>query len=498
MHDKIGTAGFPFAANPGRRGLTRRELLQIGAVAPFTLSAAGLAQANPVIATPANGFGAAKRCILLYLWGSPGQQETFDPKPDAPREVRGEFGSIATAVPGVRVGEILPQIAGLLDRVTILRSLSHPYPIHGTAFAFSGVPATDIPMETNLRDPRHWPFIGSVVEYLAELSDPKPCAVPRNFGLPFPIGSKRRAKPGALGGFLGSAYDTIWSEFQALGTREVLRDAGAPDVQPKIVADPYLGILPTDRLESIATDESTSLDRLNGRTSLLDQLEGASSALERRSRRTSFDRHRALARSMLTSGKLREALDIQREPANVRDRYGMTLFGQSCLAARRLLEAGGKFVTVCWDEFGLVNTGWDTHIHMRSRLKEELGPGLDNALASLIHDLEDRGMLESTAIAVMSEHGRTPMVQNVSEGGRDHWSRSYSALFAGGPFAKGRVVGKTDHMAGDVLEMPVSPKDVLATLYYALGIDPQSEIQDRLGRPYAIGGSGLVCNELFA
>jgi uncharacterized protein (DUF1501 family) len=197
------------------------------------------------------------------------------------------------------------------------------------------------------------------------------------------------------------------------------------------------------------------------------------------------------------SGKLREALDIQREPMNMRDRYGMTLFGQSCLAARRLLEAGGKFVTVCWDEYALVNTGWDTHVHMRSRLKDELGPGLDSGLATLLEDLDARGMLDDTAIAVISEHGRTPVVRNVSGGGRDHWSRAYSAVFAGASFAKGRVVGRTDRIAGDVAENPFSPKDVVATLFHVLGIDPQMEIHDSLGRPYAVGSTGRVRHELL-
>jgi arylsulfatase A-like enzyme len=135
---------------------------------------------------------------------------------------------------------------------------------------------------------------------------------------------------------------------------------------------------------------------------------------------------------------------------------------------------------------------------MRSRLKEELGPGFDSAFASLLEDLETRGMLEDTAIVVLSEHGRTPVVQNVSGGGRDHWSRAYSAIFAGGGFAKGRIVGRTDHIAGEVSENPFSPKDVVATLFHLLGIDPQTEIHDRLGRPYPIGGVGRVRNELLA
>ncbi|MBS0265617.1 MAG: DUF1501 domain-containing protein [Planctomycetes bacterium] len=491
----IRPAGCPI---PSHQRISRRDLLRIGTLAPLTWGATRAADARPTGDAPAlPGFGKAERCILLYLWGSPGQQETLDPKPDAPLEVRGEFQSIDSALPGVRVGEILPRIARLLDRVTILRSLTHDQPIHGTAFALSGVPTTDLNLEGNLRDPRHWPFIGSVVEYLADRNDPSPSPVPRNFGLPFPVGSRRRAKPGALGGFLGSAYDTIWSEFAADGTRELLRDAGAPDVLPKLVRDPFAGIRPTDRLESIATDQTFSLDRLAGRSSLLDQLEVASPALARQQARTAFDRYRTLARSMLTNGKLRAALDVQQEPTPVRDRYGMTLFGQSCLAARRLLEAGGKFVTVCWDEYGLVNTGWDTHVHMRSRLKDELGPGFDMAFSSLLTDLSDRGLLDTTAIAVISEHGRTPFVQNVTEGGRDHWARAYSALLAGGPFAQGRVVGRTDPIAGDVVDTPFSPKDVITTLLYALGINPQWEIHDRSGRPYQIGGTGRVRNELF-
>ncbi len=479
-------------------GLTRRDWLHVGALAPLGLTLAARARARPSGVPPAtNGFGSARRCVLLYLWGSPSQLDTFDPKPDAPPEVRGEFRSISTALPGVRIGEVLPRIAGLLGRVTVLRSLTHQHPIHGTAFALTGVPTTDLALEGDPRDPRQWPYVGSVVDYLAEQADPRPPAIPRNFGLPFLLGSRRRVKPGPFGGFLGAAYDTTWSEFRAQGTREVLRDAGAPDVQPRMIADPYLGIRPTDRFEAVLSDDTITLDRLNRRASLLDQFDAARRRLAAGSPEGSFDRHRALALSVLTSGKLSAALDVQREPSRLRERYGMTLFGQSCLAARRLLEAGGQFVTVCWDEYGLVNTGWDTHVHLRSRLGEELGPGLDHALATLLEDLDARGMLNDTAVVVLSEHGRTPRVQKVSGGGRDHWSRAYSALFAGAGFAQGRVVGRTDRIGGDVTEAPFSPKDVVATLFHLLGIDPRAEVRDRLGRPYPIGGVGRVREELL-
>lgn len=481
-------------------GLTRRDLLHIGALGPLGLTLANWSRATEGRTPSAapDGFGSAKRCILLYLWGSPSQIDTFDPKPDAPPEVRGELGSIPTALPGVRVGEVLPRTARILDRITVLRSLTHADPIHGTAFAFTAVPKTDLQLEGNVRDSRHWPFIGSVVDYLCSRADPKPPPIPRNYWLPFPFGSKRGpSRPGPYGGFLGPAYDTIWAEFRAKGTREILRDSGNPNTPKKTVADPYAGILPTDRFEIGTPDDTLSLDRLNDRHSLLDQFDSLRRSLDANPNDTPFDRHRALARSVLTSGQLRNALDVQREPAKLRDRYGMTLFGQSCLAARRLIEAGGKFVTVCWDEYGLVNTGWDTHVYQVPRLKDELGPGFDTAFTALLEDLDSRGLLTDTAVVVMSEHGRTPRVQNVAGGGRDHWARAYSAVFAGAGFARGRVVGRTDRIGGDVTEVPFSPKDVVATLFHVLGIDPAAEIHDRLGRPYTIGGPGRVRSELL-
>lgn len=481
-------------------GLTRRDFLHLGALSPLGVTLANSRTASAASSTfSPRGFGKAKRCVLLYLWGSPSQLDTFDPKPDAPVEVRGQIGSIPTTIPGVRIAEILPRTARLLHRVVVLRSLTHPYPVHGMAFATSAVPSTDIPMESNPRDPRHWPFLGSVVEHLAEKKDRQPPAIPRNFGVPFPFGSKRGpARSGPFGGFLGPAYDTVWSEFRAQGIRKVQRDSGDPRAPKPIVADPYLGILPTDRFETSSTAPDITLDRLQRRVSLLQQFDQARRRMEQHGADQTFDRHRALAMSVLMTGKLRDALDVQREPRKLRERYGMTLFGQSCLAARRLLEAGGTFVTVCWDEYGLFNTGWDTHVHHYPRLTEELGPGLDHGFATLLEDLHDRGMLEDTAIVILSEHGRTPQMQNVPGGGRDHWSRAYSALFAGAGFAEGRVVGRTDRMAGDVAETPVSPKDVVATLFHVLGINPHDEIHDRIGRPYRIGGIGSVRTELLA
>lgn len=481
-------------------GLTRRDLMRVGSLGalasvgpwgPISLRA----DTRPGVGSAdLGGFGKAKRCILLCLWGSPSQLDTWDPKPDAPLEIRGDIRSIPTALPGVRISEIFPRTAALLDKVCVLRTLTHPYPVHGVAYATSGVPTTDIPLESKPRDSRHWPFIGSVVDHLASRGKAGPSGVPGNFALPFPFGSKRGpARSGPFGGFLGPTADPVWSEFRALGTKTLERDSNTPGIPPKMVADPYLGIRPDDRFELCKPVEGLTLDRMNPRLSLARQLDG-SGLIEGGE---AFERQRAMAMALTTSGKLADALEVYREPAKLRESYGMNLFGQSVLAARRVLEAGGKFVTVFWDEYGQVNSGWDTHVFHYPRLRDELGPGFDNAFATLLADLDQRGMLEDTAVVVLSEHGRTPRMQNVRGGGRDHWSGVYSAAFAGGGFARGRVVGRSDRQGGKPAETPFSPKDVLATLYHLLGIDPHTEIYDRIGRPLPVGGIGRVRGELI-
>src|SRR6476661_10059889 len=208
-------------------GLTRRDLLQVGALGPLGLTLANWAEAREAskAARPAaGGFGQAKRCILLYLWGSPSQIDTWDPKPDAPPEVRGELGSIPTRLPGIRVGESFPQTARLLDRITVVRSMTHPYPIHGTAYATTSVPTTDLRLENDPHDRRQWPYVGSVIDYLGERAG-TPAAIPRNVLLPFPFGSKRGpARSGPFGGFLGPNYDPVPTNFHAPGTRELPRN----------------------------------------------------------------------------------------------------------------------------------------------------------------------------------------------------------------------------------------------------------------------------------
>jgi len=482
-------------------GLTRREFLHAGALSVLGLSLDDWLRAQEAKASVA-GSGRAKACILLYLYGSPSQLETFDVKPDAPVGIRGELGSISTAIPGFRIGELLPETAKVIDRTTVVRSLTHPYPVHGVAYATSGLPDPRGSLEVAPRDPGHWPFIGSVVDHVEEgRRRGHTPAVPPNIALPWAFSTRRANQPhraGPYGGFLGPAYDPVWAEFRGEGTKPFTQENRGVVQEFR---DPYGGIKPEGRFEisSVGTPgDALTLDRLDRRRSLLEQLDHGRRRLDGGPEVQSFDRYQGMAYSLLTSPRMREALDIRREPMAVRESYGMTLIGQGALIARRLVEAGGRFVSVFWDEYGLADSAWDTHYQHYPRMKNELCPAFDWAYSGLIRDLEARGLLGETAVLCISEHGRTPQLANVKGGGRDHWSRAYSAIFAGGGFAAGRVVGKTDRIAGDVAETPVSPKDVLATTYHLLGIDPSASLRDRLGRPLPIGGEGKVRPELLA
>jgi hypothetical protein len=491
-------------------GLTRRDLLYVGSLGVLAPGFSGWAtrlraeRLADVLDLPAR-FGQAKACILLFLYGSPSQLETFDPKPDAPEQIRGELKSVASRVPGLDVCELLPKLAGVMDKVTVLRAVSHPYPVHGVAYATSGIPRIDVPMELNPRDPAHWPFIGSVVDYTDSLGSNDSARngrdVPRNLVLPWAFSSQRSgevARAGPYGGFLGQPWDPVCAEFVGKATKtakKTLNDQSWDDLEP------YRGITPESRFRLGAASDIgpvLTLDRLDRRRTLLDQCEQAHRDLDAAVSASGIDRHRYMAYSLLRSAKLRRAFDLDHEHPETRDLYGMTLFGQAALTARRLIEAGGRFVTVFWDEYGLAGTGWDTHWDHFPRMKDELLPGLDQTLSGLLIDLDERGLLDETLVVCLSEHGRTPKLSAGRGGGRDHWSRCYSALLAGGGVARGRVVGRSDRIAGDPVEHRVSPKDILATIYHLLGIDPGTTIVDRQGRPMPLVPEGQVIAEALA
>lgn len=484
-------------------GVTRRDFLHAGGLGLLGLGATASSQSLTAAerARPTS-FGKAKRCIFLYLYGAASQIETFDPKPEAPRQVRGELGAISTSVPGIQIGELLPHTARVVDRTTIVRSMTHPYPLHASAYTLTSIPTIDVPLQMRPRDSRHWPFIGSVVDYLADQRSSEPPPVARNVGLPWRLSSRRvyaeGENAGPYGAWLGRAYDPLWTDFHGEGKRESTYTFGKQTIRCK---DPY-GPLEPDCRFGLSADarlsEGVTLDRLNRRRSLLAQLDDARRAADASAATRLFDGFRQQAFDYLSTSKLSAALDVERESAATREAYGMTLFGQSALVARRLLEAGTQFVTVLWDEYELVNSAWDTHYYHYELMREQLCPGLDRALSTLILDLETRGMLDDTLIVCTTEHGRTPRLENVSGGGRGHWAQAYSTLLAGGGVARGKVVGRTDRIASTVQDTPISPKDILATTYHLLGIDPDTTIRDRLGRPLAVGGEGRVRHELLA
>ena len=493
-------------------GLTRRELLQVSSLGllgaglpPVQASSQGQAG---VRGTDLPGFGQAKSCILLFMYGSPSQLETFDPKPDAPVEIRGELGCIPTCLPGLNVCERLPRLSQVMDKVALIRSVSHPYPIHGVAYATTSNPRIDLAMEINPRDVNHWPFIGSVVDYVErrrQAGDGAPgSTVPRNLVLPWAFSSQRvvgevaLGTSGPYGGFLGQAYDPVSTEFAGNGT-EKARKTLAGQVWEDV--EPYRGITPESRFQLGAVSHlgpELTLDRLDGRRTLLEQIEQFRRTADAPSLRSGIDRHRAMAYDLLGSEKLREAFDLGAEADHTRNLYGMTLFGQASLTARRLVEAGGRFITVFWDEFGLAGTGWDTHWDHFPRMKDELLPGLDLTLSGLLIDLDRRGQLDETLVVLLSEHGRTPKLASVQGGGRDHWSRCYSVVMAGGGVKRGCVLGKSDRIASDPLERRVSPKDILATIYHLLGIDPATTLTDQQGRPMALAPEAEVIAEILA
>ena len=470
-------------------GTTRRELLQAGGISLLGLGLGELAGGSE------SPRPAARNVILLFLYGAASQLDTLDPKPDAPDDIRGPFRTIATRLPGVRVCELLPRLASRLDRVAVVRSMSHPYPIHGVAYAVTGVGEIDIPMELNRHDIRHWPYFGSVLDYLEDQDHPGRGlpAVPRTIHLPW-VQSARSAphqRAGYLAGFLGPRYNPVVAEFVGDAT-------GAPTYRP---GDPYGGITPGARFQiaNTALAADLTLDRLKTRMRLVDQFDQQLRHLDETTAVSSLGRSRALALSVTTSPRLRQALDLDREPAHLRNRYGQHLFGQSTLQARRLIEAGARLVSVHWDEFGLSDGAWDTHENQTVRLKDELCPGFDQAFTALLDDLEERGMLDDTLVVCMTEHGRTPHAERRGDSvdGRNHWSGCYSILLAGAGIARGRVVGASDARAAYPSERPVSPKDILHTIYHLLGVDPERTIPDRLGRPIPLVAQGSVVRELL-
>jgi len=457
-------------------GLTRRQTLQAGALAllegfnlPTLLKAEESRKSH-------ERPGKAKNVILLYLLGGAATQDMVDMKPSAPAEIRGEFKPIPTNVSGIQICEHLPRMAQWMHKVAIVRSLNHKAGCHNCLPSYTGyeVPPPDQhPRDT---DP---PSMGSVCEYLNRGQGDFPAYV----YLPCWLGWGqvfRRAGPYA--GFLGKRFDPLITECAPYGDKEAPPTSPG---QPRVVrGEPFLP-------NSVLTGDFT-IDRLNMRRTLVQQVDDQLRRAESQGALSSFDRIQQRAFSLLTSARMRAAFDLKSEDPRLLERYGRTLFGHSTLIARRLVEAGVRFVNVTWDLFWdrvqIDYDAWDTHTRNFAILRENKLPHFDQTYTALLDDLDQRGLLDETLVVVMSEMGRTPKING--NAGRDHWTYCYSMFFAGAGIRGGTVYGASDAQAAFVKDKPVSTADICATIYQCLGIDPDLPILDHGGRPHPIANGG--------
>jgi len=429
----------------------------------------------------------AKSVLFLFLFGGPSQLETFDMKPAAPSEIRGPFRSIASRTPGLSICEHLPLLAEQSRRYCAVRTVTHSHNDHNAChYIQTGHPLPPAPRGAAGVDAteKDWPAMGSVIEYLDRRSHdrefPSYAYVPNRLGH---IDGYDRS--GQYAGWLGNSFNALATEIRKRGPKD----------------NPYFRDCTDDeldfRIRGLEPLPEVSLDRLDRRRSLLEQVDAARRHLDEAQRVQKFDRATQRAMSLLTSTKVRAAFDVRGEPASLRDRYGRHLFGQSALLGRRLIEAGARFVTVLWDGPGVYS--WDSHESLTSSLKDHLLPGLDQALSTLLEDLAERGLLDDTLVVCVGEMGRTPKFQNRgSADGRDHWSFCFPCLLAGAGIPGGITLGRSDKDAAFPLDRPVSPEDLACTVFEALGIDPHAHLlNDKQGRPLTLVDGGEALRELF-
>jgi hypothetical protein len=436
--------------------MTRRQLLHLG-----FLSGAGLSLPS-LLATEARSKSAnskAKSIILLFLSGGPSQLDTFDMKPGAPEEIRGSFAPIATRVPGLQICEHLPQIADHADQLTILRGVNHGTGSHpaGAYWMMTGMPIGRATPQSVAMSREDRPHPGSIV---SKFLGAKQAGLPAFAMVPEAISPVGPERPGQHAGFLGSHFDPY----------RVNSDPNLPDYNPG----------------ALVQQQEISVRRLADRKHLLAQINQQVKQLDKASATQSIDPYFARAFDLLSSTAAQKAFNIDAESALTRERYGRHTFGQSVLLARRLVEAGVRVVQVNWvrHDNGKGLQGYDSHRNHLEWCKDELFPPTDHAIGSLLKDLADRGLLEETLIAVMGEFGRTPKFN--TSGGRDHWSNCFSVLLAGGGLRGGMVYGASDATAAYPVSGAVTPQEITATFYHQLGLDPETLIQDHLGRPFSL------------
>lgn len=437
--------------------MRRREFLRAGSLPLFGL---GLPHLLSAPSMPRK----AKACIVLFMWGGPAQQDTWDLKPDAPAEYRGEFKPIATNVPGIQICEHMPRIARRVDKLAIIRSMTHDDVNHTSSTHYLLTGKGPVPVGAPLRD--DWPSYGAVMAKLGRGRGPLPPFVsmmPKvdTNGAPRFVEQSH----GQAAGWLGPVFDPL----------RIDDDASKPEY----------------KVGEFALSADVPINRTQRRKELLTRLDMQRRSLEMQAGGVLRER----AFSLLADRKAVEAFDLSREPLHIRERYGMNLHGQSVLQARRLVEAGVPLVSVFWPNDGITNVSvyWDTHNRNFIDLKTRLCPVTDLAFTALLDDLEARGMLDETLVIWTGEMGRTPRVgQSVPGGagagrdGRDHWAKCFTSVLAGGGIKGGAVYGSSDKYAAYPATNPTTPADLAATVYHCLGIPPQTELRDRLDRPFML------------
>jgi Protein of unknown function (DUF1501) len=438
------------------RRFDRREVLRIGSV-----GLAGLSLPRLLAAAETTGIKPRAKSVLFYHhYGAPSHIDTFDPKPNAPVEVRGEFNPIATVVPGFRVTEIMPRIASVCDRLAIVRTMHHRTSNHNPAvyLAITGRTSERDQVQVGATS-SDWPHYGAVLAKLA----PGKGTLPVSVQVPHRAYDQVYTCPGQTGGMIGSRYDPLVVE----------RNPNDPDFR-------------VDEL-SLRVDAA----RLGDRRRLLAAIDGQIRHLEEDGAVNARGQFYERSFALLSSADAKRAFDLSQEDDKLRDRYGRTKSGQSLLLGRRLIEAGVRFVT-CFSGSN-PGDGWDTHTDNFKKLKKSLMPEEDRAFAALIEDMDARGVLDETLVVWSGEFGRKPQIgkpnpltNNIGPGGRDHWPYCYSLVMAGAGIKGGFVHGASDRIGAYPVGEAYSPGDMAATIFWALGLDPAAEIHDRLGRPFKL------------
>ena len=451
----------------------RRELLRIGGLGCLGVTLPQLLRVNAPGAVPASSvpsFGRAKSCILLFLSGGPPQHETFDPKPDAPVEIRGDFKSIRSSIPGIHLSETLPRTARIMDRLAVIRSMTTEINSHSTSgcFMLTGyepkTKAESVPPSGS-----DWPSIAAAVGALRP-SGRSPLS---SVVLPERIENNGNVVwPGQNGGFMGAAW------------------------HPQLVkCDPCADQV---RIEGMSLADGMTELRLLERDGLREQFDRSFAHAMESPAIEEMDRMHQRAFGLIHSGASRAAFEIEREPTAMRDRYGRHKFGQSVLLARRLVEAGVRLVQVNWPrEPGDQLVGsplWDTHQNNARRVREVLCPQFDLTYSTLISDLHERGLLDETLVVVMGEFGRSPTINK--SGGRDHWGNVFSVALAGAGIPGGQVIGASDEIGGFPSDRPIRPPELAATIFHLLGIEPDAEFMDLVQRPRRVTDGGVPMREI--